>query len=40
MKKSAAILSQKMALDMANMMQVVLNISTFQGNRERQNTVY
>ncbi len=40
MKKSAEILSQKMAFDMANRMQVVWNIYTFHRNGKRQYAVY
>ncbi len=40
MKKSAAILSKKMAFDMANRMQVVWNIYTFHRNGKRQYAIY
>jgi hypothetical protein len=40
MDTNAAIIYQKKGLDMANQMQVVWNISTFQRNSERQNLVY
>ncbi len=39
-KKSSSILSQKMALDMANRMQVVWNTSTFHRGCDKQNTAY
>ncbi len=39
-KKSSSILSQKMALDMANRMQVVWNTSTLHRGCDKQNTAY